>query len=278
MRWIMPEIEGKKRWEVEPCAISIDEGESLEEVALDIVRAAIQEAKPVRLGLIPAFFSATSGKELPSAEDLEAFRAEFQNHGRMGIDYWHGRQVKLSLAVADPATLHISLNTWTDRIVDEAAGNVPVEAVDELQHVLEVAIGKVPANSSEDKLLQGFVENELGPKIMTGLIKREGQLFGRDWPRHRARSPQEREEIKQLNIKKSRAASRMKNKYLNLLAKEIMAKYNCPRKGLKIKILAPSWLPEEVNKKKWRAEVKVLLPDGTVLPSFTVDSDCNGNY
>ncbi len=174
MRWTMPEIAGKKRWEVDPCIITLDAGEKMEDVAVAIIKAAVEEATPRGLGLITAFFQENSGKEFISKEDMEGLRTQIQTEGKVTIDYWEGRPVKLYLQVADPTTLHIDVNGWIDR-GPGASREVPPEAIDDLQNVLEVASGKKTSANPQERLAKGFREDEMGPMVMMELLTQLGR-------------------------------------------------------------------------------------------------------
>jgi hypothetical protein len=259
----MPEIAGKKRWEVDPCIITLDDGEKMEDVAVAIIKAAVEEATPGGLGLITAFFQESSGKELISKEDMEGLRTQFQTQGKVTIDYWEGRPVKLYLQVVDPTVIHINVNGWIDR-GPGAPREVPPEVIADLQNVLEVASGKKTSANPQERLAKGFCEDEMGPMVMTELFTQLGR---------RKVSPEEKEERRQNNVEKSRVGSSMKNSYIERLARKIMAKCGCVRERLRISMFASSWLPEMVEQQDWRATVtQIVLPDGTQLPGFTIDN------
>lgn len=172
MKWIMPETTGKKRWEVGPCIITLDIGEKVKEVAIAIIKAAIKEATPGGLGLITAFFHEASEEELFSEEAIKEIRKEIKKRKMVNIDYWTGRAVKLILRVIDRKTLHISLNTWADRL-PICLQTIPKEAIDDLQNVLEVASGKKESTSTlEGQLAKGFVEDDRGSMILEALEER----------------------------------------------------------------------------------------------------------
>lgn len=137
MKWIIPEIEGKKRSEVAPCIIKAKEGEKVEDVAIAVIKAAIKEATPAGLGIITAFFQQSSMEELISQDDISCFLTQI-HEGKVSIDYWKGRPVKLALKIINPTTIHINVNYWIDR-GSGAPWGVPPEAIADLKNVLEIA-------------------------------------------------------------------------------------------------------------------------------------------
>lgn len=264
MQWKIPEITGKKRWEVDPCIITLDAGEKVEDVAVAIIKAAIEESVPGGLSLIPAFFQVTSGEELISKEDLEEAKVQIQNAKKVNIDYWKGKPAKLNLYVENPTTISINVNAWIDR---GSTGSL-CEAIDDLQNVLEVASGKkISTSTPAGQLAKGFREDELAPMVLNALSERICPV---------ELSPQEKEERRQNNVEKSRVGSSTKNSYIERLARKIMAKYGCVRERLRISMFASSWLPEMVEQQDWRATVtQIVLPDGTQLRGFTIDNQLN---
>lgn len=177
MLWTMPEIAGKKRWEVDPCIITLDAGEKVEDVAVAIIKAAVEEATPGGLGLITAFFQESSGKELISKKSMEELRTQVQTQGKVTIDYWGGRPVKLYLRVVDPTTIHINVNGWIDR-GPGVPREVPSKAIDDLQNVLEVASGRKTSANSRERLAKGFREDEMGLMITAELMNQLGHKEG----------------------------------------------------------------------------------------------------
>lgn len=141
MKWIIPEIEGKKRSEVAPCIITAEEGEKVEDVAIAVIKAAIKEAIPAGLGIIATFFQQSSMEELISQDDILCFQTQIYNG--INIDYWKGRPVKLALKIINPTTIHIDVNYWIDRGSGAPRG-VPPEAIADLKNVLEIAAKKFP--------------------------------------------------------------------------------------------------------------------------------------
>ena len=137
MKWKIPDTTGKKRWDVGPCIVTLEDGETVEEIALAIAMATIKKATPLGLGVIPAFLQEMSGEEVITEEEKESLRQQLQCEGKIDIDYWKGRAVKLLLKVIDQV-IHIDVNYWIDRL-PECPIYVPNEAIDELEGVLEIA-------------------------------------------------------------------------------------------------------------------------------------------
>lgn len=157
MKWAMPEIKSKKRENVKPCVVTLDNGELIEDVAMAIAKTAIQTSKPSGLGLPAGIFQ--EGKLIPE-DFVKSLKEVVTQEGKISLDYYHGRPVKLNLCVIDPKTLNISLNYWTDRLpLEFAPMEIPQEAIDDMENVLQIASGQkeMPQPTSKDEMLDDLL-------------------------------------------------------------------------------------------------------------------------
>jgi hypothetical protein len=103
--------------------------------AVRIARASV-ELSPRSSGL--GLFDPRAREALITEEDLRELRTEAES-GRVDIDYWKGRPVKLTLKI-EGDHISISLNAWADRWDTNATNTIPDFAV--------TALGKVLAQAS----------------------------------------------------------------------------------------------------------------------------------
>lgn len=250
MKWKMPDIVNKRRYKVDPCIITVEEDENIEAVAIAIAKASVEEGEAHCLGAISAVFFEISGKPLFTKDDEEWLINELKEKRCIKIDHWEGRSIKLDMKIFNDKTLHISVNSWIDRCVSDGLSNVPPHVINNLQSVLEVASGKKKSSSN--------LKPSLDVLIAAYDIKKELQ-----------------QQTNKPKPHKSIIGQQMKNRFTESIAKKIINKYGCPRQRLSIGINASSWLPENVEKEGWTAKVKTVLPDGTILPDFTIDNKLN---
>lgn len=137
MKFQLPDpawVSTQKRYEVPDVVITPEEGELLLDLAIRIAHAAI-EASSDRRGL--GCLDPHVDEEVITDEDLRDLRAEAAG-GKIDIDYWKGRMVKLFLALKGDH-LTISLNVWADRWPTNATNTIPDCAVFHLKYVLRQA-------------------------------------------------------------------------------------------------------------------------------------------
>ena len=146
----------------------------MEEVALVITKTAIKEAAPTGLGLVAGFFQAASGKEILPEEAEEQIRSEFRKQSKIKIDYESGRPIKLYLSVVDQKTLHISINSWIDRLPDGYI-IVPPQAIDDLKNVLEIASGKKISNSNPQSQFMKALSQDPFADVFIKALRKEGR-------------------------------------------------------------------------------------------------------
>lgn len=157
MKWTMPEIEGKKRWEVKPCVVILDNGELVEDVAVIIAKTAIQTCKPAGLGLPAGIFQ--EGELIPE-DVIKSLKEVIIQERKISLDYYQGRPVKLDLYVIDSKTFNISLNSWTDRLpLEFAPMEIPREAIDDMENVLQIASGQkeMPQSTPKGEILDDLL-------------------------------------------------------------------------------------------------------------------------
>ena len=119
MKWKLPKIDNEKFYfsKDKGSAIIIPEnGEDIKEIAVEIASIAIQQAEAPGIGALTAILSAIENKTLNSVteEDKDFLRKEAEK-GKIHIDYWRGRCVKLTLFLKDDE-IEVSLYAWLDRL------------------------------------------------------------------------------------------------------------------------------------------------------------------
>ncbi len=137
MKYQLPDpawVTQQKRWGVPAVVITPENGESLVDLAVRIARVSI-ELSPRSRGL--GSLDPRDREALITEEDLHELRAEAET-GRVDIDYWKGRSVKLFLNIEEDH-ISISLNVWADRWDTNATNTIPDFAVTNLGEVLTQA-------------------------------------------------------------------------------------------------------------------------------------------
>ena len=137
MKYQLPDpawVTQQKRWKVSAVVITSENGESLVDLAVRIARASI-ELSPRSSGL--GLFDPRAHEALITEDDLRELRAEAEA-GKIDIDYWKGRPVKLTLNIKGDH-IAISLNAWADRWDTNATNTIPDFAVTNLGKVLTQA-------------------------------------------------------------------------------------------------------------------------------------------
>lgn len=124
----------QKRWEVPVVVITPEKGESLIDLAVRIARASV-ELSPRSSGM--GLFDPRARETLITEEDLRELHAEAET-GKIDIDYYKGRPVKLMLNIKGDH-IAISLNAWADRWNTNATNTIPDFAVTSLEKVLTQA-------------------------------------------------------------------------------------------------------------------------------------------
>lgn len=139
MRYQLPDsawVEQQKRWKVPGVVITPESGELLVGLAVRIARASIELSPCARgMGLLSALFA--HEEALITEKDLCGLHAEAET-GRINIDYWRGRPVKLLLKI-EGDHITISLNWWADRWDTNETNTIPSFAVTSLGEVLALA-------------------------------------------------------------------------------------------------------------------------------------------
>ncbi len=140
MKYKLPDpawVGQQKRWEVPEVVIMPESGESLVDLAGQIAHASI-ELSPRASGTGSLFTLFAHEEALITEKDLCELRAKAAKTGRINIDYWKGRPVKLLLKVKEDH-IAISLNWWADRWDTNETNTIPDFAVTSLEEVLALA-------------------------------------------------------------------------------------------------------------------------------------------
>ena len=143
MKWTLPDIDGKKRWEVDPCIVTCEKSEDINVIAINIAIAAVKETNSIGAGLgsLMSSLHEVVGDQLDTNALSDEIALELEATSAININYCGGECVKLSLKVVDPNTIHISVNSWIGRVDDSewAPEHVPTETLTDLEHVLSIA-------------------------------------------------------------------------------------------------------------------------------------------
>ncbi|MDO8560747.1 MAG: hypothetical protein Q7R91_00855 [bacterium] len=137
MKYQLPDpawVTQQKRWKVPAVVITPENGETLVDLAVRIARASV-ELSPRSSGL--GIFDPSAREMLITEEDLHELRTEAET-GKIDIDHWKGRSVKLTLKI-EGDHISISLNAWADRWDTNATNTIPDFAVTSLGKVLAQA-------------------------------------------------------------------------------------------------------------------------------------------
>ncbi len=140
MKYQLPDpvsIEQQSRSEVPAVVVMPENGESLTDLAFRIACASILLSPCARrMALLDPRVL-----EAPITEEDALRLREWAEKGRVKIDYWKGRPIKLFISIKEDR-LSISLNWWADRWETNETNTIPALAVTALGEVLSrVSVG-----------------------------------------------------------------------------------------------------------------------------------------